>query len=214
MASYKVNPDISEHDNLVELVNISNDTTFKGNELTFSEINLIPGANITSITERNSTVRVTSTPASIYGVDNVVKYRRINLPTQMEVLGFANYQLKLKEADLSAGAVFDELDTLVRLHRRSLIVDITSDDEKHTVSVYPVSGNTIYLGKLEYFVPIEKVDIHVITDLGDLTNIQVMHVGDLGNFTNIQVKHELDPNEPVFVVNVANGFVEPEHGVF
>ena len=186
MASYKVNPDISEHDNLVELVNISNNTTFKGNELTFSEINLIPGANITSTTERNSTVRVITTAASVYGVDNVVKYRRINLPTQMALLGFTNYELKLKESDLTVENVFRELDTLVRLHRASLDVVFTQVAEGREVSITPKVGNSIYLGKLVYIVKTDKIDVPVITDLGELTNIQLHMVAGLGEFTNEQ----------------------------
>ena len=37
MASYKVNPDITEQENFVTLVNISNNTSFKPNELTTNE---------------------------------------------------------------------------------------------------------------------------------------------------------------------------------
>ena len=76
MASYKVNPDITEQENFVTLVNISNNTSFKPNELTFSDIALIPGADITSTLQRNSTVRIVSTADSVYAVDNVVKYTK------------------------------------------------------------------------------------------------------------------------------------------
>ena len=186
MASYKVNPDITEQENFVTLVNISNNTSFKPNELTFSDIALIPGADITSTLQRNSTVHIVSTADSVYAVDNVVKYRRINLPTQMALLGFTNYELKLKESDLTVENVFRELDTLVRLHRASLDIVFTQVAEGREVSITPKVGNSIYLGKLVYIVKTDKIDIPVITDLGELTNIQLRMVSGLGEFTNEQ----------------------------
>ena len=186
MASYKVNPDITEQENFVTLVNISNNTSFKPNELTFSDIALIPGADITSTLQRNSTVHIVSTADSVYAVDNVVKYRRINLPTQMALLGFTNYELKLKESDLTVENVFRELDTLVRLHRASLDVVFTQVAEGREVSITPKVGNSIYLGKLVYIVKTDKIDVPVITDLSELTNIQLHMVAGLGEFTNEQ----------------------------
>ena len=69
--------------------------------------------------------------------------------------------------------VFRELDTLVRLHRASLDVVFTQVAEGREVSITPKVGNSIYLGKLVYIVKTDKIDVPVITDLGELTNIQL-----------------------------------------
>lgn len=147
----EINIQLSEEQNLTNVINTSNGTNFRSLDLMFGVPEAIANVPQDSEDYHNTRITITAAPQSGKRGSVVKTYRRIHLAGQWRILNLPDkIQYTGNIADMDALAA--RINEYMELRRGSVVIKTAAEGEDHRVTIEPVENSMLYTGSVNFLV--------------------------------------------------------------
>lgn len=161
----QINIELSEEENLLNEINTANNSNHTLDTIKFGEPMVVDGVDPGTTTGRNTMVNVTALPKSKYEGSRVVKYRRIHIPTQWNIIHPIGNEITIDEEGSEAN-IINEIKTWFKYRDDSIKVTISKlDDKVYEVKLKANPTSLLYIGEITLRVITNGTEIKVPKNL-------------------------------------------------